>query len=81
MEHVGTPPPRRSAVEKVGAERILSFAVVCSPATLEPELRQHIPLPKADEAILTGHMGSHQDLLQSYEIISSCWVGTIRCSS
>jgi luciferase family oxidoreductase group 1 len=59
-----------SAAEKSGAERMLGFAVVGSPATVEQGLRERIALTKADELILTGHVYDHADRLRSYEIVS-----------
>ena len=58
-----------SASEKSAAERMLGFAVVGAPDTVERGLRERIALTQADEVILTGHMYDHADRLRSYEII------------
>lgn len=59
-----------SSSEKAGAERMLGFAVVGSPTTVERGLRERIALTQADELILTGHVYAHADRLRSYEIVS-----------
>lgn len=59
-----------STAEKAGAERMLGFAVVGSPATVEQGLRERIAMTRADELILTGHVYDHADRLRSYEIVS-----------
>jgi luciferase family oxidoreductase group 1 len=59
-----------STAEKAGAERMLGFAVVGSPATVEQGLRERITMTRADELILTGHVYDHADRLRSYEIVS-----------
>jgi len=59
-----------STAEKAGAERMLGFAVVGSPATVEQGLRERIAMTRADEVILTGHVYDHADRLRSYEIVS-----------
>jgi luciferase family oxidoreductase group 1 len=59
-----------SPSEKAGAQRMLGFAVVGSPETVERGLRQRIDQTKADELILTGHVYSHADRLRSYQIVS-----------
>ena len=59
-----------SAAEKAGAERMLGFAVVGSPATVERGLRERIALTGADELILTGHVHDHQDRLRSYDLVT-----------
>jgi luciferase family oxidoreductase group 1 len=56
--------------ERAAAGRMLAFAVVGSPATVERGLRERIALTAADELILTGHVYDHADRLRSYELVN-----------
>lgn len=62
IDAVWTPAERR------GAERMLAYAVVGSPATVTDGLRQRLATTGADELILTGHVFDHTARIRSYEL-------------
>ncbi len=62
IDAVWTPAERR------GAERMLAYAVVGSPATVADGLRQRLAVTGADELMLTGHVFDHAARIRSYEL-------------
>ena len=56
--------------ERAGAERMLSYALNGSPATVEAGLRQRLADTGADELMLTGHVFSHAARVRSYELLT-----------
>lgn len=57
-----------SPAERAGAQRMLAYAVIGSPATIADGLRQRITATGADELMLTGHVFAHAARLRSYEL-------------
>ena len=62
IDAVWTPAERR------GAERMLAYAVIGSPATVATGLRQRLAVTGADELMLTGHVFDHAARVRSYEL-------------